>query len=163
MPRMLDNVSAAHRPPRQVKAGLPPGRGAVKGARGQQPFIPTDTQRAQVMKYVACGFNHDSISVIMSIPHATLERHFVWELQHGKTLVDARILGGIVEQAMDGDRTMSIFYARSRGGWRQSSSDDQAAASGVFSISISNNGPSTPETSSEITITALPQQPEEEP
>jgi hypothetical protein len=163
MPRMLDNVSAAHRPPRQVKAGLPPGRGAVKGARGQPPFIQTATQRAEVRKLRACGFTTDSISVIMTIPAATLERHFAWELEHGKTLVDARILGGIVDMALDGDRTMSIFYARARGGWRQSGSDDQSQPAAVFSINISSNGHGVaPDESHQITIKSLPQ-PEDEP
>ena len=123
MPRMLDNVSAAHRPPRQVKAGLAPGRGAVQGARGQPAFVATDKQRAEVRKLRACGFTNESISVVMTIPLATLERHFTWELQHGKTMVDAKILGGIVEQAMEGDRTMSIFYARVRGGRKQNGDD----------------------------------------
>ena len=164
MPRLLAKVPQANRPPRQAKPGVPPGRGATKGAEGQQPFVPTHVQRAQVMKYVACGFNHDSISVVMAIPVKKFGRHFEWELNHGKTMVDARILGGIVEQAFEGDRTMAIFYAKARGGWRERGSDDQGTdASPVFTINISHDSPSTPDTGHRISISALPLQPEEEP
>ena len=162
--RMLVGAPQAHRPPRQVKAGLPPGRGGSTDGKGQPPFVPTNEQRTKVMKLVACGFTRESISVIMAIPDATLDRHFAWELTHGKTMIDAKILGGIVDQAIDGDKTMSIFYAKARGGWREGrSGDDQAAPSAVFSINISNsrdNGASAPR--HEVSVTAVHTLPEPE-
>jgi hypothetical protein len=175
-PRILDKVVQVHRPPRQAKAGIAPGQGGVPGRMGQPAFVATDKQRAEVMKYVACGFTHDSISVIMAIPANTLDRHFAWELTNGKTMVDAKILGGIVDMALDHHPTMSIFWAKAKAGWRDGrGSDDQgAAASPVFAINISNCSPSTPDTISNgspsapdtghrISITALPRQREEEP
>jgi hypothetical protein len=66
-------------------------------------------------------------------------------VQHGKTLIDAK--GGIVEMALERDKTMSIFYARSRGDWRQASDDQMSGdASAVFTINISHGSPSTPDT-----------------
>jgi hypothetical protein len=160
-PRILDKVVQIHRPPRQAKVGLAPGRGGGPGSTGQPPFIPTDEQRTEVKKLVACGFTIESISIIMTIPHATLERHFPFELQHGKLLVDAKILGGIVTQAIEGDKTMSIFWAKARGGWRDVGKDSDApGASAVFAINI-NNGPETNE-SHRITVTHLPK-PDDEP
>src|SRR5215472_11802472 len=162
MPRILDNVRAAHRPPRQAKAGIPPGKGAAPGQQGQAPFVATDAQRARVMTLVACGFINESISVIMAIPIATLERHFAWELTHGKLAMDARILGGIVESALNGDKTISIFYAKTRGGWRERGESAEPAA--LFSINI-NNGPS--DAAPEISVIARPihslPEPEEQP
>ena len=135
---MLVGAPQAHRPPRQVKAGLPPGRGGSTDGRGQPPFVPTNEQRSKVMKLVACGFTRESISVIMAIPDATLDRHFAWELTHGKTMIDAKILGGIVDMAGGGDKTMSIFYAKSRAGWREAGAREAEAAA-LFSINISNS------------------------
>src|SRR5215467_527072 len=126
MPAMAEKIGAPQRALRQAKAGTPPGRGGSTNGKGQPPFVPTDTQRMHVMKYVACGFTTDSISIIMDIPSATLERHFAWELTNGKTMMDGRILGGIVDQALMGDKTMSIFYAKARTGWR-----DQGPTSGT--------------------------------
>jgi|SRR5215472_1686538 len=99
----------------------------------------------------------------MAIPDATLDRHFAWELTHGKTMIDAKILGGIVDRAIEGDKTMAIFYAKSRAGWREASAREAEAAA-LFSINISN-GPS--DATPEINVIARPihslPEPEEEP
>ena len=97
----------------------------------------------------------------MTIPLATLERHFTWELQHGKTMVDAKILGGIVDMAMEGDKTMSIFYARARGGWKQNGDDQNSSPQAVFSIKISHDSNQPRDTGHQITIHSLPQLEEE--
>jgi hypothetical protein len=90
---------------------------------------------------VACGFTQDSIAIVTGIPTATLERHFPFELQHGKVLTDARILTGIVDQAFDGDKTMSIFWAKARAGWRDGRGGDEGNAPGnaSFTINISHD------------------------
>ena len=165
-PRAITEVAQLKRPPRQIKAGVPPGRGAIDGS-GQPPFIPTDQQRIEVRRMVAIGFTVDSISVIMTIPKATLERHFPFELQHGKLMTDARILGGIVSMAEEGDKTMSIFWAKARAGWRDMGKDVDGGGNASFTINISNgsatNGGVPPEDDSHtITIHSFPQ-PEEEP
>ena len=151
---MLHKVPQAHRPPRQAQAGVPPGKGPKPGEDGQQPFIATDDQRARVMTLVACGFTTESISVIMAIPEATLERHFAWQLKHGKLMVDAKVLSGIVNSAIEGDRTMSIFYAKAKTGWRDVGKDGDQSAAAAFTINISNGSNET--TKHEISITALP-------
>jgi hypothetical protein len=161
-PRILDKVVQVHRPPRQAKAGLPPGSGGSTNGKGQPPFVPTQEQRVAVMQYVGCGFTRESISVIMAIPDSTLDKHFAWELQHGKLMIDAKILRGIVTQAVEGDKTMSIFWAKARAGWRDIGKDSEApGASAVFAINI-NNGPETNE-SHRIVVTHLPKPDEELP
>jgi hypothetical protein len=57
---------------------------------------------------------------------------------------------------------MSIFYARARGGWKQSDDGTNANAQTVFSINITNGNQQQPNTGHQITINSLPQ-PEEEP
>ena len=163
MPRMSEKLGVPTKP-RQARPGTPPGRGGRPGfGAGQMPFTPTDEQRARVMTLTAAGLTNESISIAMYIPIATLERHFAWELSNGKTMMDAKILGGIVEMATLGDKTMSIFYARARGGWKQDGGA-QAEAAAVFSINI-NNGPS--DAAPEISVIARPihslPEPEEEP
>lgn len=144
-------MHGSRRPPKQVT----PGRGKA-GGHGQEPFIPTDRQRHEVMKFVACGFTAESISVITNIPYGTLMDHFPFELREGKTVVDAKILGGIVEAALEGDKTMRIFYARSRAGWNQYGPAVDSSAASTFSISI-GGGPS--ESAAEIKVSVLPQPP----
>jgi len=167
MPRMLANVPQAHRPPRQAKPGTAPGQGgSLPGTNGQPPFIPTAEQRTQIRKLVACGFTRDSIAIITEIPITTMETHFAHELTHGKLVTDARILTGIVNMAEEGDKTMSIFWARAKAGWKHAGEGQDSGAAGQFTINISNasNGQIAPNDSDphQITITAMPK-PDEEP
>jgi hypothetical protein len=100
--------------------------------------VPTDAQRVEVRRMIACGFTQESVSVITAIPEATLQRHFPFELTNGKLMTDAKILGGIVTQAEEGDKTMSIFWAKARAGWRDVGRDvDAGGGNTVFSINIS--------------------------
>ena len=137
---------------RQVP-GRPPGKGAAPGTIGQAPFIATDAQRAKVRVLIAAGFTNESIAVVTQIPLATLERHFPFELKEGKTIVDAQILGGIVEQAIEGDKTMRIFYAKSRANWRDMGPAADAQANALFSIQIGTTGG---DHAPEIKVTAIP-------
>lgn len=159
--RALIELSPDSRQIRQAP-GRPPGRGGSTNGNGQPPFIPTDAQRARIMTLVAAGFTNESIAVVMAIPSETLERHFDFELKQGKVVVDAKVLGGIVERAIEGDKTMAIWYSKTRGGWseRGGQAGDPAAAAALFSIQIGANlgGDHAPE----ISITALPRAHENE-
>ncbi len=160
MPRLLAEIPQTRRPPRQAKEGVPPGKGGSLDGKGQPPFIATPEQRARVRRLVACGFTNESISVITEIPVATLERHFAHDLRHGKLLTDSRILEGIALQAMEGDKTMSIFWARARAGWKHAGEGQENTGAGAFTINISNasNGQIAPNDSDphQITIRAMP-------
>ena len=152
MPRLLHNVPQAHRPPRQAKPA--PGRGSPT-VNGQTPFVATQEQRTQVRRLVACGFTIESIAVVTGIPSTTLERHFPFELQHGKVITDARILGGIARQAEEDDKTMAIFWAKARAGWRDGrggDGDGNAPGNASFTINISHDA--TNEKAQGITIEA---------
>jgi hypothetical protein len=155
----MDN-SRTIRPTQQMKKERPgrkiiPFTGGVKGkGSGQPPFIPTDAQRQRVRTLVACGFSTESISVVMQIPTATLERHFRAELQHGKVIVDAMILTGIVNQAIEGHAGLSMFWARTRAGWRDTGQANGEQAATLFSISIGAGNPS--DSAAEIKVTAIP-------
>jgi len=115
------------------------------------------------MTLVAAGFTRDTVALAMGIPPSTLDLHFAWELTNGKALTDVKILGGIVEQAIEGDKTMRIFYAKSRAGWREAGARD-AEAVALFSINISNRAS---DAAPEISVIARPihslPEPEEEP
>lgn len=162
---MAEKIGAPQRPPRQIKPGTAPGN--TGGAGGQLPFVATPEQRVQVRRMVACGFTRESIAVITSIPESTLEKHFPFELQHGKLISDARILGGIVAQAEEGDKTMSIFWAKARAGWRDMGKDVDGTTATTFSINISHGSAPTIEGKAEpeegrVTVRMLPE-PEREP
>lgn len=103
----------------KVKPGVAPGRGgAALGTGRQPPFIATDEQRQAVMALVSFGTTHEVIAQVLRIPERTLTRHFREELTTGKMMVHARVGGRIVAEALRGDKTMAIFYAKAQMGWR---------------------------------------------
>lgn len=109
---------AAKKPRRKVKPGVAPGRGGG-GPGGQPRFDPTEHQRQAVAALVSIGWGRDVVSEVMHIPARTLTRHFGHELKHGKVLIHARIGASIVADALAGDKTMRIFFAKTQMGWRE--------------------------------------------
>jgi hypothetical protein len=84
----------------------------------------------------------------------TLERHFPFEMQHGKVLTDAKILGGIARQAEEDDKTMSIFWAKARAGWRDGRGGEEGSAPGNASFTINISHDAVNEQAQGITIEA---------
>ena len=76
-------------------------------------------RRQAVSALVSIGHSHKIISEVLKIPERTLTRHFAHELKHGRELVHAQIGGSIVADALAGDKTMRIFYAKTQMGWRE--------------------------------------------
>ena len=117
MPRMTRKPSSRRKAPPKGRA---PGRGGSRaGKSGQPAFDPTEHQRQAVSALISIGYTTDVIAEVLHIPSRTLERHFAYELKHGRVLIQARIGGGIVASALAGDKTMMIFYAKTQMGWRE--------------------------------------------
>lgn len=91
-------------------------RGAKPGQRGQQPFVATDEQRANVRSWIKVT-SADVIAAKLGISRDTLDRHFKTELQEGRFEAVAHIGGKLIERAMRGDKTCMIFYLRTQGKW----------------------------------------------
>jgi hypothetical protein len=67
----------------------------------------------------ATGSPHAAIARALSISEDTLARHFGPELTHGHEDVTAAISKGVAEMALKGDKTMAIFYLKTRAGWSE--------------------------------------------
>lgn len=109
----------AARKAKGVKAGVAPGRGgAARGTGKQPPFIPTNEQREEVKRLVACGYGVTEIALRLRVPVRTTSRHFQEELKNGRALVQMDVALGIINGAMKGDRTLMIYYSKAQMGWR---------------------------------------------
>ncbi len=114
-------------------------RGAAKGGNGitglggggsigQQPFVPTDAQRARV-RQLAKAFPHqreDYIAALMGFSLSTLHRHFREELTLGRAELVADVAAQFVARAIDhkdeiakGDIDAQKFVLVRMGGWLQ--------------------------------------------
>ena len=124
------------RPRSEAAQGVQPPRGGVK-------FTATPAQRLAVAGLVSVGTEQVIISEVLRISGTTLKRHFKHELAHGRAIVHARVGGNITALALQGDKTMSIFYAKCQMGWQekvrigwQDAGGVPTNDSGLFSVRI---------------------------
>jgi len=133
------------KPVRIIKPGEAPGRGSSPGARGQQArFVATEEQRRLVAALRSCGWSQENISLATKLPRTTLNRHFAKEMETGEMSIKSKISHNIIEGAMNGDRTLMIFYAKTQMGWKDRASigfeDDKGQPinpAGLFTVNIS--------------------------
>lgn len=98
------------------RAKLKPGE---KRKRASNAFKASDAMREAVMALISFGTPLETISEIIKVPRTTIIRNFEREIKHGKALVHARIGTSIAAMALNGDKTMMIFYAKTQMGWRE--------------------------------------------
>lgn len=114
MPEDSQNKHGGARP----KTRKDDARGASKGQKGQQAFVATDEQRADVEE-LGKVLTVPMIAAKLGINESTLRRHFKEELLRGITTPTAIIGSKVMKQAMDGCKTSQIFFLKTRGGWTQ--------------------------------------------
>lgn len=95
-----------------TRLGPQPANGGVK-------FTPTRDKQHAVARMVSVGTPHDVIARAIGVSGATLDRHFEHELKNGKAEIHAAIGKSITAMALAGDKTMMIFFAKTRMGWRE--------------------------------------------
>jgi hypothetical protein len=126
---------------RVIKPGEPTGRGRLA-------FRPTPEQRDSVKQLKACGWSTAQIAAALRLPLRTIERHLGQELKDGEFEVKSVVSRNIAVGAMNGDRTLMIFYAKAQMGWRDSyrigfeDKDGQPTnAANLFTINITGMEP----------------------
>jgi hypothetical protein len=101
--------------------GTPPGEGTVRPAHGGQignpPFVPTDEKRRDVEAWVRAGLTEDDIAILLECSRSTVRRHFERELKMGQARLKVAMGGKAVKMALEGDRTMLIFWLRTKAKW----------------------------------------------
>ncbi len=126
--------------PRPKSKNIP---GKAPGTRGGAKFIPTEEQRELIRNLRACGFTEDEIATATGLKKTTMLRHYRTEIDLGKVNVDSVVANNIARMAMAGDKTMCIYYSKSRMGWSDRSSisfEDQNGQkvnpAGLFTVNI---------------------------
>lgn len=98
----------------------------VRKKAGRPEFEPTADHRYSVGIMKAAGINNDVIARCVGISTETLAKHFADELSDSKAKLDARIVETLVNQALAGNTSLLMFYARTRLGMREEPSGDKA-------------------------------------
>jgi hypothetical protein len=102
-------------------------------------FRPTAEQRKLVETLSGIGCTQDEIVECVpwgkkdgrAIDAKTLRRHFGAELTRGRSIAHMRIKKRLYELAMAGDRTMLIFFAKTRFGWSETMKVEQSGPDGA--------------------------------
>lgn len=99
------------------------------GERGQLPFVPTKEDRALVAILAGNGIPHKAVCKYVKNPVtkepiglATLKRHFVEELEDGRSEANALLIQWAFAQAKDTPSTL-IFLLKTRLGWKEPAQD----------------------------------------
>lgn len=94
-------------------------RGAKPGDQGQQAFVPTEEQRANVYQYARIGLGNHQIGLLLEIGATTVNKYFHTELQKGRANGVAVAGGKLFEKVLDGNLAAVIFYLKSKGGFNE--------------------------------------------
>lgn len=64
------------------------------------------------------GWTYDEIADEMGMASATLRRHCMDELKHGKQRANARVAGALFQAALKGCKIRQMFWLKCQAGWR---------------------------------------------
>jgi hypothetical protein len=86
---------------------------------GQNKINVTSEMRAQVLAMVGFGIPQEQIAVVMHISPRSLQNRFKPELAEGGIKANSKIIEGLYNQAMKGNISALIFWAKCKCGWRE--------------------------------------------
>ena len=92
-----------------------------KRGPGRPSFEPTPAERKQVEALAGYGVPQAKIATLVrdGIDKVTLLKHFRAELDRGIAKADAKISETLFQQAVSGNTSALIFWAKARLGWRE--------------------------------------------
>jgi hypothetical protein len=129
---MAARKKATKKPAARNSRRSPTSKGGkpTKGKKGMPAFEPTDDQRKQVELLVGLGLTYVEIATVIINPRTnrgisttTLQQRFEKELAEGQAKVKARVVGSLVQRAVDHSHpqgaTCAIFLAKTRYGYKE--------------------------------------------
>ena len=80
---------------------------------------PTKELRRSVEALAGYGVQQREIATIVGVTINTVRKHYKKELEVGLAKVHGKIGEAIVKGALNGDKTLLIFYAKTQMGWKE--------------------------------------------
>jgi hypothetical protein len=118
---------------------------AKRSGPGRPPFEPTKEDRARVQTLAGLGMRHDEICLLVDNPETgqpisedTLRKYFKRELERGAPMANSTVARALYTNATSassrGHTTASIFWAKTRMGWKETVGVEVEAKSGVLLV-----------------------------
>jgi len=113
-----------------------------KNRGGRPPYQPNDKDRNTV-RSMAPFINHDDIARAIGISDETMRKYYREELDTAKVRADAAVAQSLLMQAVGGAEqnwreavpAATIFYAKTRMGWKEKIGLDHSGAVGLIDYS----------------------------
>jgi predicted transcriptional regulator len=99
-------------------------KSSKKKGRGRPAYEPTEGERALVRKLLLSGITIEEIAELLKKAKGTIYKHFQEEIDETVPKAHAQIAGKIYQMAMAGDKTLLMFIAKTRLGWRETNNLD---------------------------------------
>ena len=104
-------------------------------AQGKE-HIPTDETRKLARTLSAVGITYEDIAAKINISSDTLVKYYKQELDDGRVDANATVAKGLFEQAKNGNVAASIFWLKTRAGWKETQVQEITGNSTVNKIEI---------------------------
>ena len=113
-----------------------------KNLGGRPPYVPNEKDRA-IVKSMAPFINHDEIALEIGISDDTMRKYYRAELDSAKRRAHAAVGQSLLMQAVGGPEqnwreavpAATIFYAKTRMGWKEKVGLDHSGAVGLIDYS----------------------------
>ena len=90
-------------------------------------YQATEKDRKMVKSMSAYGCRHEDIAKVLNISPKTLRKHFRSELDLGTIEANSEVIKSLFKMATSGKNTAaSIFWAKTRCGWREKPGEEPA-------------------------------------
>lgn len=88
-------------------------------AKGQQPHVPTDKDRATVEAMASYGIVQDDIAAVLDIDDKTLRKYYAKELRTATAKANSQVAQRLFKKCMADDTSSIIFWLKTRAQWKE--------------------------------------------
>tara|TARA_B100001939_G_scaffold39718_1_gene30954 strand:+ start:4086 stop:4430 length:345 start_codon:yes stop_codon:yes gene_type:complete len=89
--------------------------------KGRPAHEPTDKNKTIVNSLASYGIPHEDIASKLNISADTLVKYYKKELDDGRIDANAEVAKTLMQQIRKGNTLASIFYLKTRAGWKETS------------------------------------------
>jgi hypothetical protein len=108
---------------------------------GKLLYLPKQEQQEQVRSWATIGCSHDDIAASLNMPLKRLQKLFRRELELGEAEGRHQVLEKLHQLVVKGESvTATIFWVKSRCGWRDTGAAEKTAASSWPPFVVKWNG-----------------------
>jgi hypothetical protein len=103
-----------------------------KRRQGNQPYQPTDKDRATVKALIGYGSTQDETAAVLGISDVTLRKYFEREIQLAVIESNAAVAQSLFKMATRGNNVAAaIFWLKVRAGWKDPLQHEMYGANGA--------------------------------